>query len=80
MISQMAAAMGDHTTSEDYQRMAGELSQQFRDRYLSIESHSVIHTQTGYALALKWGFVPEELRNGVGEQLVRQINRERRQV
>jgi alpha-L-rhamnosidase len=57
--------------------MSDDLSRQFQERYLNMDSHSGVHTLTGYTLALRWGLIPDDSRTDVGNQLAHRIDQNR---
>ncbi|HWB53063.1 MAG TPA: family 78 glycoside hydrolase catalytic domain, partial [Tepidisphaeraceae bacterium] len=73
MMSEMAAELNNQTDAEDYRRTAAELTHQFQDKYLNIQSDKSIHSQAGYALAIRWGLIPADSRAEMANQLVRQL-------
>lgn len=74
MMAEMSDAIGNPTDNGDYIRMTNDLMHQYQERYLNLRSENSLHTQTGYALALQWGLVPNESHDTIAEQLVRQLD------
>lgn len=68
-LARMACVLGDADGVDRYGRLADHVRGAFIETYVSPEGHVHGDTQTAYAVALRFGLVPTELRTAAGDHL-----------
>jgi alpha-L-rhamnosidase len=66
-------AVGDNTDAKKYQRLFENVKTAFNQHYVSADGHIQGGTQTSYALALKFGLLPEALRPQAAHYLAEDV-------
>lgn len=74
MMSQMAAAIGDTADAASYDDLAGRVRAAFAQNFIQPDGTVGNGTQTGYALALGMGLVPQDQIAAVGAKYVAKIH------
>ncbi|MCW3020484.1 MAG: alpha-L-rhamnosidase [Solirubrobacterales bacterium] len=70
LVASMAEVLGDDAQQRRYAERAASIRQAFIDAYVTEDGTVLGDTQGGYALALAFGLVPDELESAVLERLV----------
>jgi len=69
LVSQSYAAVGDQASAEKYAQLFEQIKQAFNQRYVQPDGHIQGDTQADYAIALRFGLLPEELRPKAAQYL-----------
>ncbi|MHA1870383.1 MAG: family 78 glycoside hydrolase catalytic domain [Promethearchaeota archaeon] len=72
-LSKMAYLLDNQTDSQYYNNLAEKIKEAFRENFMDDDLKIKGDTQTGYALALDFGFIPEKSVNKVREHLLRRL-------
>lgn len=70
LMSQMADAIGESSDAQHYEDLAQSITDVFVEKYVAEDGTVQGNSQTGYALALGMGLVPEDLRDKATEKFV----------
>jgi len=62
LLSKIATIVGKNADAEKYNKLVDQIKKAFTSEYISANGRLVSHTQTAYALALSFDFIPVELR------------------
>jgi alpha-L-rhamnosidase len=76
LMAEVARAIGRPQEARDYEQLACEVGDVFREAYVGSSGQVEPGTQTAYVLALHIGLVPDELRARAAQHLVEAIARE----
>ena len=69
-VAQAAAELGYEADAAEYQTLAGEIKAAIQEKYFDENGLCVCHTQTGSALAIAFGLIPERAeKNAEGDAL-----------
>jgi alpha-L-rhamnosidase len=75
LMARMATAVGHQGDAQRFARLGENIRAAFIREYVSDDGHLAGDTQTGYALALNFGLMPEDLRANAAQYLVDAIER-----
>lgn len=73
LMAEMSAVIGQHSLSQEYYDLYQKIKNAFIDAFVHKDGKLAGDTQTGYALALAIGLVPDHLRCSMVEALVHNI-------
>jgi alpha-L-rhamnosidase len=73
LLAKMASVLGQEDESSEYQDLAQGIREAFIREFVGRDGRIKGDTQAGYALALHFDLVPEELRAGAAEHMLRRI-------
>jgi alpha-L-rhamnosidase len=73
LMSRIAGIIGRQEDARTYRRLFAEVRKAWQDRYITPRGLIIGQTQTAYVLALHFDLLPQELRQGMVEALVRNI-------
>ena len=73
MMSEMAAAIGKTTEAAEFGRLYQDIRRAFADAFIAADGTVQGNSQTGYAMAIGMGLVPDELKAKVGAKYVAKI-------
>lgn len=74
-MAEMAAVLGYEERADHYRRLAGEIVGAFNAAYVGADGEIEGDTQTGYAIAIGFDLLPEELRPRAAARLVANVER-----
>ena len=74
LVAQASRVVGDNAAAERYEELFEEIKAAFNKRYVDADGHVQGGTQCGYALALRFNLLPEELREKAGQYLVDDVS------
>ncbi|MFT8317347.1 MAG: family 78 glycoside hydrolase catalytic domain [Sporolactobacillus sp.] len=77
LTANAARILGRKDENECYQQLATKIKQAFQDEFFSPNGRLVVDTQTGYAVCLHLGLVPEQSINRTVADLVKRIEKDR---
>lgn len=75
MVAQMAEVIGRDKEARQYKSLAAEIRAAFNRAYVSPDGRIAGDTQAGYAIALHFDLLPEELRPAAAEHMARGFER-----
>ena len=73
LTAKAAHVLGKKSDAEYYSRIADEVCNAIRDRYLSSGGEVVVDTQTALVLAIYFNIIPEKLREKTAASLIRKL-------
>jgi alpha-L-rhamnosidase len=73
-VSRVAAALGREDEERRYAELAARIAAAYREEFLDDEGRIENGTQTVYAQALRFGIVPDELREAVAARLEEKVH------
>jgi alpha-L-rhamnosidase len=74
IVAQMAAVLGDTDAEAVYRSLADEARAAFVDRYVDADGRMTSDAQTAYAVALRFGLLPEALRPAAAARLAELVH------
>ncbi len=74
-VSRMAEVLGNDTEAQEYRKLADDIRAAFQREFIDAEGRITGDTQAGYALALHFGLVPEELHDAAVAHMVEAVRR-----
>jgi alpha-L-rhamnosidase len=74
IVAKMARALGKPGDAQTYGRLFKEIKDAFNRRFVSADGHIAGDTQAGYALALHFNLLPQELRIRAARWMVESIH------
>jgi len=74
IVAKMARALGKPGDAQTYGRLFEEIKDAFNRRFVSADGHIAGDTQAGYALALHFNLLPQELRIRAARWMVESIH------
>src|SRR5204863_1556129 len=73
LMAEIAEAIGKTKEAVEYRELFSNIKKAFNQKYVKPDATLSVNTQTGYALALFTGLIPENMRAQAAEQLARKI-------
>ncbi len=70
IVAKMARALGRAQEAQDYDRLFHQIAAAFNARFVSADGHITGNTQAGYALALHFDLLPEDVRPRAAQRMV----------
>jgi alpha-L-rhamnosidase len=70
LVAEMAKVLGREGDAKRYEALASDIRKAFMDAYVDAEGRIAGDTQAGYALALQFDLLPEEMRVGAARRMV----------
>ncbi|MFO7975752.1 MAG: family 78 glycoside hydrolase catalytic domain [Candidatus Hydrogenedentota bacterium] len=74
-VSRMAKVLGKDTEAQEYAKLADDIRGAFQGEFIDGDGRITGDTQAGYALALHFGLVPEELHDAAVAHMVEAVER-----
>ncbi len=74
LVARMAEVIGEKEAADEYGRLAEDIRQAFIKAYVSEDGKVQGHTQAGYALALNFNLVPDNLRKRAARHMAQRIH------
>ena len=74
-VSRMAEVLDNDAEAEEYQKLAEDIRAAFQRAFIDGDGRITGETQAGYALALHFGLVPEELHDAAVAHMVEAVQR-----
>jgi alpha-L-rhamnosidase len=75
ILARIARVLAHDADASRYESLAAAIKAAFNDHYVAADGHIVSDTQTAYALALRFGLLPDELRGAAAGFLADNIAR-----
>lgn len=75
LVSRMAEVLGNEAEAEEYAKLAEDIRAAFHREFIDEEGRITGDTQAGYALALHFGLVPDELHDAAVAHMVEAVQR-----
>lgn len=73
LVAKAARVLGYAADAEEYETLAEKIKQALREEYFTQNGRLAVATQTGYILALAFGFCPEEYKARVAADLHKRL-------
>lgn len=77
LMSQMATALGKYADAALYAELESDITRAFRTKYLMEDGTVLGNSQTGYALAIGMGLIPQNRMAQVGTRFVAKVEAEK---
>jgi len=74
LMAKTADILGHKEDAEKYRSLLPKIKEAFKNEFITPNGRLVSNTQTAYAIALKFGLIPDEYLKTVAEQLAENVN------
>ena len=74
-LGKIAAILGKTDDAKKYEELAKKIKHAFAQEYITPNGRLVSHTQTGYALALSFDLIPEDLREKSADHFANDVKK-----
>ena len=74
LLAQMCAVLGMDDDAARYEKLAADITRAFQEKFVRKEGEVKGDTQAGYALALHFGLLPEDVREAAAAKMVEAVH------